>query len=94
MTTDSKCHRKRVIGMTDNWMPTRYEYTSISCARSTPHYLKDGFFKSNGENIFFSFWWMSLNCMLDMYICLIVFKKGSELISQNKNKNSLEQSIN
>lgn len=38
-------------------MPTRYEYTSISCARSstisTPHYLKDGFFKSNGENIFF-----------------------------------------
>lgn len=22
---------------------------------STPHYLKDGFFKSNGENIFFFF---------------------------------------
>lgn len=36
-------------------MPTRYEYTSISCARSTPHYLKDGFFKSYGENIFFLF---------------------------------------
>lgn len=77
---DLKCYRKWVIGMIDNWMFMRYEYISIFCVRLILYYLKDGFFKFNGENIFFFFWWMSLNCMLDMYICLIVFKKGFELI--------------
>lgn len=55
LTTDSKCHRKRVIGMTLIIECLRDMNIQGSSTISTPHYLKDGFFKSNGENIFFFF---------------------------------------
>lgn len=91
LTTDSKCHRKRVIGMTLIIECLRDMNIQGSSTISTPHYLKDGFFNLT-EKIFFFFLMNELKLYVRYVICLIVFKKGSELISQNKN--SLEQSIN